>query len=392
MTLNVLIVDDSSFFRGQLTKIINEHPKLKVVGMADNGREAIDKVKKLKPDVVTMDYEMPMMDGVTAVRSIMAENPLPILMLSSMTYEGARITLDALEAGAMDFMTKDFSKISKNSPEIKKKIYDAILTIGSKALADKESENFGSNGPSHSLSNKKQPANSKSTVSPLYKKSFTQTQRSSPSQSDFQAEDIVSQQRPRASVRSIRSGKPKIIAIGASTGGPAALTELLKKIPASFSVPILIIQHMPDTFTKAFAERLNRQCQLTIKEAETGDLLKPGHVYLAPGGKQLIINSKNTKELKVIDTDKPVNYKPCVDITYASLSNTHGSDTLAIVMTGMGRDGCDGAHLLKSKGSRIWTQNEKSCLIYGMPMAVDKANLSDATFDINGIADQLLSF
>jgi two-component system chemotaxis response regulator CheB len=372
MTLNVLIVDDSSFFRGQLTKIINEHPKLKVVGMADNGHEAIEKVKKLKPDVVTMDYEMPMMDGVTAVRTIMAENPVPILMLSSMTYEGARITLDALEAGAMDFMTKDFSKISKNSPEIKRKIYDAILAIGAKALASK------TQAPAKPV---------QTTVSPLYKKSITKTQKK-----DDRSEAQNTTPASRSSVRSITSGKPKIVAIGASTGGPAALTELLKTLPASFSVPIVIIQHMPDTFTRAFAERLDRQCQIKVKEAETGDTLKPGSVFLAPGGKQLIINSKNTKELKVIDTDKPVNYKPCVDITYASLSNTYGADTLAIVMTGMGRDGCDGAHLLKSKGARIWTQNESSCLIYGMPMAVDKASLSDASYDIKTLGDQLLSF
>ncbi len=376
MTLNVLIVDDSNFFQRRLKSIINEHPQLNVIGLADNGREAIEKVKTLKPDIVTMDYEMPMMDGVTAVRSIMAENPLPILMLSSMTYEGARTTLDALEAGAMDFMTKNFSEISNNSPAIKKRIYDALLTIGNKP----QSSSVAS-VEKPKLNIVVDPISTKQTSSSTSAKKM----QDKPPKPALQVVDTVKPKRFNF------SKKPKIIAIGASTGGPAALSDLLKDIPANFPYPVLVIQHMPGTFTHAFAERLNRQCQVTIKEAETGDEIKPGVVLLAPGGKQLIVDTKNTQKVKVIDSNKEVNYKPCVDITFASLSNTFGADTLGIVLTGMGQDGCNGASLLKQQGARIVTQSKDSCLIYGMPMAIDQANLSDASLDLKDIKSLLSS-
>lgn len=359
MTLNVLIVDDSSFFQGRLKQIINEHPELKVVGVANNGREAIEKVKNLKPDVITMDYEMPMMDGVTAVRTIMAENPTPILMLSSMTYEGARITLDALDAGAVDFMTKNFSEISKNSPEIKNRIYEALLTIGGEALGKKQSTDIQLNKSSGSNSNLK---------------SFVINQP---------------QKKPKSIVRD-SSFKPKIIVIGASTGGPQAVTDLLKQIPGNFPIPILIVQHMPETFTSAFAERLNRQCHISVKEASMGDEIKAGLALIAPGGKQLIVDKSNQRCVKVIDASKPVKYTPCVDISFASVCNTYGADTLAIVLTGMGSDGCDGARLLKGVGAKVWTQNEESSLIYGMPKAIEQANLSDASLDLMHMQKEML--
>jgi len=365
MTFNILIVDDSSFFQRQLKNIINEHPELNVIGVADNGREAIDIVKKIKPDIVTMDYEMPMMDGVTAVRAIMAENPLPIMMLSSMTYEGARTTLDALEAGAVDFMTKNFSEIANNSPAIKKRIHDTLLAIGSKIS---------------------KPVAEKSNVIPLSKTipdkaCFSETLK--PSQ---QSESV-----PVASSTQAKPvSKPKIVLIGASTGGPSALTELLKGLPTSFALPILIVQHMPENFTRAFAERLDMQCAVSVKEAETGDEIKPGKVLLAPGGKQMIIDSKNTKKVKVIDGSDDVNYTPCVDITFASVSNTYGGNTLAVVMTGMGYDGREGAKLLNQKGATIWTQSKDDCLIYGMPMAIDQAKLSDASYKIQELQQQLI--
>lgn len=372
MTLNVLIVDDSSFFQRCLKNIINEHPQLNVVGVADNGREAIEKVKTLKPDVVTMDYEMPMMDGVTAVRTIMADHPLPILMLSSMTYEGARITLDALEAGAVDFMTKNFAEISNNSPAIKARIYESLLTIGARALKSKSQNTTATTAP------RVQPSLKSEIEAEVEPRVELRKDNSS-------AEPKVT--RSRSNTAPIK--KPSLVAIGASTGGPAALTELLKNVPASFSLPMLIIQHMPETFTRTFASRLNQQCQITVKQAETGDELTAGVALLAPGGKQLIVDPKNTKRIKVIDSTKPVNYKPSVDVTFASLANTYGSNTLAVVLTGMGNDGCDGARLLKGKHAQVWTQSEESCLIYGMPMSIDQANLSDRSLDLQQINQHL---
>ncbi len=371
MTYNILIVDDSSFFQRQLKNIIDQHPDLNVIGVANNGREAIEKVKSLKPDIVTMDYEMPMMDGVSAVRTIMAENPLPIMMLSSMTYEGARITLDALDAGAVDFMTKNFSEIANNSPAIKKRICDSLLAIASK--------------------NKKTTTDKSTFNIPTENKLAESSYRSSGV--GFCPQPIAEHnvvREPKA--KAVSSEKPKLLVIGASTGGPAALTELLKALPATFSIPILIVQHMPENFTLAFAERLDRLCQVSIKEASTGDDILPGRVLLAPGGKQMIIDSKNKKKVKIVDGTKEVTYTPCVDITFASVSNTYGKDALAIVMTGMGHDGRDGAKLLKRYGARIWTQEKESCLIYGMPMAVDQANLSDASYTISQIQKELIKF
>lgn len=376
MALNILIVDDSSFFQRQLKNIINEHPELNVIGIADNGREAIEKVKSLKPDIVTMDYEMPMMDGVTAVRTIMAENPLPIMMLSSMTYEGARTTLDALDAGAVDFMTKNFSEIANNSPAIKKRIYDALLAIGKKS--NKQTTTIAENTSTANIEAKQQ--NTLSSTSSA--RAQATTANTTP------VTDISHVRKPINQV-SRTAIKPKLIVIGASTGGPAALTELIKGLPSTFSLPILIVQHMPENFTRAFAERLDRQTHLNVKEAETGDIIRPGQVLLAPGGKQMIVDSQNKQRVKIIEGSSDVNYTPCVDISFASLANMYGKDVLAIVMTGMGQDGCKGARLLKEQGASIWTQAKEDCLIYGMPMAVDQANLSMASYTVSQLQKEM---
>ena len=377
MTLKILIVDDSSFFQRQLKNIIDSHPNLTVIGTADNGRDAIEKVKSLKPDLVTMDYEMPMMDGVSAVRAIMSENPLPILMLSSMTFEGARITLDALDAGAVDFMTKNFSEISKNGPEIRKRIHDTLLALGSKIL-DKKPQSFDK--PKSTA-----PSNLRETAAEEIRKKMD----SAPTAETILKSTTIASHKSKTAFPT--AGQIKLIAIGASTGGPQVLSDLLKKLPASFSIPIVIVQHMPESFTSVFSERLNAQCPLEIKEAQTGDELKPGRVLLAPGGKQMIVNQNDIRTVKIIDSSKEVNYKPSVDITFASLSNTYKSKTLGVVLTGMGSDGCDGAQLLKNVGANIWTQSKDDCLIYGMPMAIDKANLSDASLDMAGIKDKLMA-
>lgn len=358
MPLNVLVVDDSQFFQRVLKEIINDNRDLHVVGVASNGHEAVEKVKSLKPDVVTMDYEMPMMDGVTAVRTIMSENPLPILMLSSMTFSGAKITMDALDAGAADFMTKNFAEISGKGEAIKSRLYNTLLEIGKSVLLKQAPKKAPVLAPTPKKVEKKAPT----------------ADLSKPKKTLFET-----------------SSRPKLVIIGASTGGPAALTNLLKRVPANFPCPIMIVQHMPQNFTMAFAQRLNKQCSLHVKEAEDGDVLKPGHVFLAPGGKQLILDKQDSRRLKVITSSAGVNYKPCVDISMASISNAYGKDALAIVLTGMGSDGCDGARLLKQKRSTVWTQSEDSCVVYGMPMAIDKAGLSNASLSLEKIAYHLCS-
>ncbi|GAB1258066.1 chemotaxis response regulator protein-glutamate methylesterase [Aurantivibrio plasticivorans] len=348
MPYKVLVVDDSNFFQNRLKEIINEHPELEVVGIAANGREAIDKADSLKPDLITMDYEMPVLNGVVAVKEIMAKRPVPILMFSSMTFEGARITLDALAAGAVDFITKDFGEVSRNSAALKKRLHQRLLDIVKNQRV------------SRSIPAPKNDSSSSEVKSP-----------------------------PRAAVASNLRNKVDIVVIGASTGGPVAVTDVLTKLPSNFPVPIIVVQHMPENFTKAFAERLDKQCQVSVKEAEDGDRLSPGAVLLAPGGKQLMIDAQQRGSVKVLPGDERVNYRPSVDITFGSAANSSGAKTLAIILTGMGADGCEGARLLKGKGAIVWSQDEASCIIYGMPMAVAKANLTDSVISLSEIGPKL---
>ncbi|WP_024330267.1 protein-glutamate methylesterase/protein-glutamine glutaminase [Simiduia agarivorans] len=325
MVIKVLIVDDSNFFQQRLTEIINADARFKVVGKASNGREGVEKARALKPDVITMDYEMPMMDGVTAVRQIMAENPTPILMFSSLTYEGARTTLDALDAGAVDFLPKNFSEVSSNSAALKAKLHQKLAQIARKTAA---------------------------TQTPMVK-----------------PVDV-----PK--VANIK-GQIRLVVIGASTGGPLAVTEVVRNLPANFPLPVILVLHMPENFTRAFAERLDKQSRVKVKEATDNDLLVPGTVLLAPGGKQTILHPVNKQTISVIDGDDRVNYKPCVDITLASAAKAQGAGLLGVIMTGMGSDGRDGARLVKQQRGHIWTQDEDSCVIYGMPQAVVREGLSD---------------
>ncbi len=387
MVLNVLIVDDSPFFQRVLSDIINDHDQLQVVGVANNGNEAIEQVANLKPDLVTMDYEMPMMDGVTAVRTIMSKNPLPILMLSSMTFSGAKITIDALEAGAADFMTKNFAEISGKGAAIKKRLYNTLLALGRSALLSKRQRPTTAN-----ISNRKAelPNNASaeaSTASHIRNSLSKPAQKNTHQTPQSQATTTVSKTNQIFET----SEKPKLIVIGASTGGPAAITEVLKRLPASFKYPIMIVQHMPQNFTLAFSNRLNNQCNITVKEAQDGDRLIAGQALVAPGGKQMILDKTDNRRVRIIDSTKEVNYKPCVDISFASISNAYSKDVLAIILTGMGSDGCDGARLLKQQRATVWTQTEDSCVVYGMPMAIDRANLSNASLTLDKIAYHLTS-
>ncbi|MCR6554780.1 chemotaxis-specific protein-glutamate methyltransferase CheB, partial [Aeromonas sp. CPF2-S1] len=189
-----------------------------------------------------------------------------------------------------------------------------------------------------------------------------------------------------------RSGKSyQLVAIGTSTGGPVALQNVLTKLPGDFPHPILLIQHMPATFTAAFAARLNGLCQIGVKEAQDGDVLKPGQAYLAPGGKQMLLEGRGPgARLRIIDGNDKVNYKPCVDITFASAAKTYGDKVLAIVLTGMGADGRDGARLLKEQGATIWAQDEASCVVYGMPQAVAKAGIASESLPLDRVAQRIL--
>ncbi|KKX58566.1 protein-glutamate methylesterase/protein-glutamine glutaminase [Pseudomonas putida] len=374
MAVKVLVVDDSGFFRRRVSEILSADVNIQVVGTATNGKEAIDQALALKPDVITMDYEMPMMDGITAVRHIMQRCPTPVLMFSSLTHEGARVTLDALDAGAVDFLPKNFEDISRNPEKVKQLLCEKILSI---SRSNRRVSSYSSPAPVAAPAPTPTPAPA-STIG--YGSSAPVRPAPAPLPT-------------RAPVHAPASPAPKrkaykLVAIGTSTGGPVALQRVLTQLPANFPAPIVLVQHMPAAFTKAFAERLDKLCRISVKEAEDGDILRPGLALLAPGGKQMMVDGRGA--VKILPGDERLNYKPCVDITFGSAAKSYGDKVLAVVLTGMGADGREGARLLKQSGSSIWAQDEASCVIYGMPMAIVKAELADAVYGLDDIGRHIV--
>ncbi|WP_330114204.1 chemotaxis response regulator protein-glutamate methylesterase [Pseudomonas sp. JS3066] len=370
MAVKVLVVDDSGFFRRRVSEILSSDPNIQVVGTATNGREAIDQALALKPDVITMDYEMPMMDGITAVRHIMQRCPTPVMMFSSLTHEGARVTLDALDAGAVDFLPKNFEDISRTPEKVKQLLCEKVHSIAR------------SNRRYSSFSAPAQPAYAAPAAAASIPARPAHTPAHAPAQPSHAAPAT-----PAASAAPKRKAY-RLVAIGTSTGGPVALQRVLTQLPANFPAPLVLVQHMPAAFTKAFAERLDKLCRITVKEAEDGDVLRPGLALLAPGGKQMMVDTRGV--VRILPGDERLNYKPCVDITFGSAAKAYNDKVLAVVLTGMGADGREGARLLKQGGSQIWAQDEASCVIYGMPMAVVKANLADAVYGLDDIGRHLV--
>ncbi|UVM48907.1 chemotaxis response regulator protein-glutamate methylesterase [Pseudomonas sp. B21-015] len=374
MVVKVLVVDDSGFFRRRVSEILAADSNIQVVGTATNGKEAIDQALALKPDVITMDYEMPMMDGITAVRHIMQRCPTPVLMFSSLTHEGARVTLDALDAGAVDFLPKNFEDISRNPEKVKQLLCEKILSI---SRSNRRVSAYTPPAPVAAPAPTPAPSSVGSYGS-------SAPARPAPAPAPIPARSHAATPSSPAPKRKAY----KLVAIGTSTGGPVALQRVLTQLPANFPAPIVLIQHMPAAFTKAFAERLDKLCRISVKEAEDGDILRPGLALLAPGGKQMMIDGRGA--VKILPGDERLNYKPCVDITFGSAAKSYGDKVLAVVLTGMGADGREGARLLKQGGSAIWAQDEASCVIYGMPMAIVKAELADAVYSLDDIGRHLV--
>ena len=379
MAVKVLVVDDSSFFRRRVSEILEQDSNIQVIGFAVNGREAVDKARELKPDVITMDVEMPVLDGISAVKEIMAATPTPILMFSSLTRDGATATLDALDAGALDFLPKKFEDIARNNEDAIALLQNKVKEIGRRRIS-----RFSRPAPI-----------SRSTPTPTLRSSGA-TSSSGIVQPDRSFSRPAAASSPAASssnTSNIRaSGKKyQLVAIGTSTGGPVALQTILTQLPANFPHPILLIQHMPAAFTPAFAARLNGLCKINVKEAQNGDRLVPGTAYLAPGGQQMLIEGRGgSRTLRVFEDDSPrITYKPSVDVTFASAAKTFGGDVLAVVLTGMGADGRDGARMLKQVGATIWAQDEKTSVVYGMPQAVANAGLASESLALTDVAARL---
>jgi len=333
MAIRVLIVDDSHFMCKRIAEILEEDQQFKVVGMASNGEEAIVLAATIEPDVITMDVEMPIMDGITAVKRIMAEMPTPILMFSASTHMGAKATLDALGAGAIDFLPKQFDEIDGDREIARRILKNRVRSVALQAARIKRPKN---------ITLKANPDRLLRTISR----------------------------------RKLNRYEFELLVIVASTGGPVAIQKILAEIPAHCPIPILLVQHMPGNFTKSFAERLNALCKIQVQEAVNHDELLPGVALLAPGGQQIEVEVRAGKNFIVLKP-KAVGdiYSPCADMTLTSVAQFYRSKALTIVLTGMGADGREGAKKMQQAGSEVWAQDEASCTIYGMPKAVVEAGV-----------------
>ena len=329
--------------------MLNADKHIEVIGSAVNGSEAVTKVAELKPDVITMDIEMPVMDGIAATKKIMMQNPTPVLMFSSLTTEGAKATLDALDAGAVDFLPKKIDDIASERDTARRLLCARVRVLGARGLPEHKAVTHRSSVNSSQIPHTQKP--------------------------------------PVRNGASLELKKNKLIAIGTSTGGPVALQKILTRVPAGFPQPILVIQHMPASFTPSFSERLDSLCNIRVKQAEHGETLLPDTAYIAPGGEQTTVShSGGRMTLNIEAATSGQTYKPSVDLAFTSIATICSSDVLAMVLTGMGADGREGARLLKQKGATIWAQDEASCVIYGMPMAIVEANLADEILSLDEIA------
>lgn len=381
MPIQVLVVDDSAFFRRRIKEILERNPDIRVAGFADNGRMAIEKANELKPDVITMDYEMPLLDGISAVKAIMAARPTPIMMFSSLSFEGARVTLDALEAGALDYLPKSFESMSGDPGESARILQEKVIAI---ARHGRSMGKLAGNAAAPVVAPKKEPSPAPVSPKTAIKPAPAATSAVAPVPTPAPTTAPASARRGGSVLDTLNGEKPRLLVIGASTGGPVALQNILTALPASFPCPILLVQHMPGTFTAAFAERLDRLCKIRVKEAEDNDTLRAGVALLAPGGKQMLLDGRG-QSVSIIEGSEKIQYKPSVDVTFGSAARSIKGKILAVVLTGMGQDGREGCKLLKRNNATIWTQNEQSCVVYGMPMAVESAGLSDAVLDIKDL-------
>ncbi len=350
--VKVLIVDDSLFMRKALQHILDTDKDIEVIGMASNGKDALEKLKTLDPDVITLDVEMPRMDGLTALKEIMKVKPTPTIMISSLTEEGAETTLKAMEAGALDFMPKSQSTEEMFAPDLTRKVK---LLARRKALLQLR---FGA---------KKTPAKSSLATAG------------------------AGAMAARSGTFTPCKGARDLIAIGVSTGGPPAVQKLLSALPENFPAAILIAQHMPAAFTGPFAKRLDSTSKITVTEAVSGERPKSGHAYICPGGRHMRLRMKGPlPEILITDEPREALYKPAATELMHSVAECMPRRAIGLILTGMGSDGLEGIRALKQKGGYIMAQNEASCVVYGMPKAIVDANLSDHTLDIDNIADALI--
>jgi two-component system chemotaxis response regulator CheB len=342
-TIGVLVVDDSVVIRRMVSSVLDDDPDITVVGTASNGRIALDKLAQLRPDIVILDVEMPVMDGLATLRALRLTHPkLPVVMFSALTERGATATLDALAAGATDYVTKP-SHAGSVAASIERVRLELIPKV--KGLVG---------------ANRARTAPSTAPVVPV------------------------------PALRPVRQDRVDVIAVGCSTGGPDALTAIVTGLPKDFAKPVLVVQHMPALFTRLFAERLNRSCPLTVSEATDGQVVQAGHIIVAPGDRHLTVRRQGTEIVVVLGQEPPENYcRPSVDVMFRSVADIYGGGVLACVLTGMGHDGASGAARIRAVGGRIVVQDEASSVVWGMPGSVVAAGLATDIVPLDRIAETL---
>ena len=343
--VRVLVVDDSAYVRKMVTQMLSRSPFIEVVGTARDGREALALAEETDPDVITCDLNMPEMDGVGFVREQMARRPTPIVIISVASHSAERV-LAALEAGAVDFVQKPTALASDRILEVGDELLDKVKAA---ALAPMRRVLVGG-GVVPSAS---QPA--------------------------------VLRPHPHG------TGRVDVVVIGISTGGPQGLKAMMARLPADFPVPIAVVLHMPVGYTEMYARKLDEVCELVVKEAAEGDVLTPGAVLLAPAGRHLVFRRAGDRVVAHLDLrplDTP--HRPSVDVLFQSAAEVYGGRTLAVVMTGMGSDGRQGAAWIKAQGGCVLTESEESCVVYGMPRSVVEAGLSDRAVPLERMAMAIL--
>lgn len=352
--IRVLVVDDSALMRQFISDILNSDPRIEVAGTARDGRDALKQIQLVRPDLVTMDVEMPNMSGLQALEEIMKTNPLPVIMVSSVTQEGADTTMKALALGCVDFIGKPSGSISLNIRDIGQELIDKVITASTARLRTR-SGILGGAAPRVPDLNLGMGSGFRKMMPP------------------------------------ISTGRRDIVAIASSTGGPMALSDLIPKLPKKFPVPIVITQHMPKEFTSSFARRLNESSEVEVVEGFDGLTLKPGRVVIAPGGSHLIVKRRAGVAVCGLSDAPPVlSVKPAANIMFLSVADEYGGNVLCVILTGMGRDGTDGAIALKRKGAYVIAESQKTCVVYGMPKAAVDAGVVDEVLPLNEIADAMV--
>lgn len=345
--IEVLVVDDSAYMRKVISNLLQSDENIIVVDTARDGLDALDKIKQWKPDVVTLDVEMPKLDGLSALERIMRECPTAVVMLSSLTQEGSDTTIKALTMGAVDFVPKPSGAISIDIHKVKEDLVTKIKVAAKASLTNLRSFNAAT--------------------------------------SSVVASEIPVVQRGV----NLTMAPQKLVVIGSSTGGPNALQQVIPRLPGNLPAAVLVVQHMPPGFTASLANRLNESSPLEVCEAKEGDLVQTGKVYIAPGAYHMVLRSKTIIGL---NQDPPVHsVRPAVDVTLESAVNYYGPKLVGVILTGMGYDGSKGMAALKKAGGKTVVQDEATCVVYGMPRVVVEMGKADKVLPIQKIADEIVS-